>query len=273
MGKKLRDCIYVKKLIQMDIATEMQISVKGLLSIAEKLGLDTNTNARYVPNRGYGDIYKKEVLQLLEEKGELSSNDLRLMHSRAFSWLYTYDNDWLQNIITPEKKKSYWGEKDETLLELFQNTYTALMENGNTKRRVTIGYLCSLAGITGSKEMQQVKNQLNLMPQLKEFMDSVLEKEATWIKRRVTEIIQQLKENDRSITITNVRRHMGVTQRKFNQYRDYIVMRIEETKTVTMQCPHCKSSKVCKNGRYNEWQKYLCKNSNCPYEKFKIQIL
>ena len=145
-----------------------------------------------------------------------------------------------------------------------------MKERGDTKRRVTIGYLCSLAGITDSKEMQQVKNQLNLLPKLKEFMCSVLETEDEWIKRRVTEIILQLKERGCPITLYRVRKQLTIRQVKFEKYREPIVAMVEEAKVVTMWCPHCGSDKVCKDGYYKKWQKYLCRNPDCLYKRFKV---
>lgn len=269
--RKLRDCIFEKKMIQKDILTEMQISIKVLRSIAKKLNLDINANAKFVPNRNPRELYQKQVLQLLEKQSEISANDVKRLLSRAYSWFFVNDFEWLQNLITPEKKKTYWKEKDERLLLLFQSVYSDLQSNGNTKRRITIGYLCSLAGMTvNSREQQQIKNQLTLTPKLKHFMNSVLETEDAWVKRRVGEIILCLKEQGVSLTVTNVRKQLSVRQKKFNQYKDFIVTTIKKHK-MTVHCPHCGSNKVCKNG-YDYWriQKYLCRNPECPRKKFKI---
>jgi len=271
--KKLRECIYVEKLNQRDIASKMLVAVDTLLGIAEKLGLDTNTNARYIPNRSPGDIYRNQILQLLEMHGEISSNDVKQMNSRAYSWFIAYDPEWLQSLFTPEKEKIHWKEKDKRLLSLFQTVYTDLQKSGNTKRRVTIGYLCSLAGITCSKEYQQVKNQLNLTPMLKIFMTEVLETETVWMHRRVTEIISHLNANGHRLTVNKVRSHLSIRQCKFHEYRDYIADMVEKHKIVTVQCPHCGTDKVWKDYRNKQMQSYLCKNPGCSCKRFKIQII
>jgi len=269
---KLRECIFEKKMIQKEILAEMQISIKVLRSIAKKLNLDINANAKFVPNREPSEIYRNEVLHLLRRQGEISSNDVKKMNSRAYAWFFANDFEWLQNLFTPEKEKSYWTEKDERLLARFQTVYEDLQKSGDTKRRVTIGYLCSLAGmVINSREQQQIKNQLNLTPKLKDFMNSVLETEDMWIKRRVKEIVLCLKESGSSLTLTHVRKQLTVRCWKFNQYKDFIATTIKEYK-MTVRCSYCGSDNVCKAGYdYRRRQKYLCKNPECSQKKFKIQ--
>jgi len=269
---KLRDCIFIKNMKQKDIIEEMRVSEKLLKRIGKELNLDINANARYVPNKHPGDSYRQEVLELLEKNVEISSNDVKQMNSRAYSWLIHYDHDWLQNLLTPEKQKFYWREKDERLLAIFQNVYDELQKSGNTRRRITIGYLCALAGITGSLEMQQVKNQLRLTPRLKKFMDSVLETEDTWMKRRIAESIKSIKKDGCRLTINQVRSRITVRQDTFYKYKSYIADAVDRAKVVTMRCPYCNSDKVCKNGREKNWQKYLCRNPDCSYGKFKMPI-
>ena len=268
--KKLRECIFVKKMIQKEIAKEMQISIQGLRPIAAKLNLDTNANAKFVPNRNPRELYQKQILQLLEEQPEISSNDVKNLLSRAYAWFFVNDFVWLQNLFTPEKKKSYWKEKDEKLLSLFQSVYDNLQHNGNNKRRVTMGYLCSLAGmVINSKEQQQVKNQLNLTPKLKHFMNNVLETEEAWINRRVADIILNLKERGIPVTLTHVRKQLTVRQCKFNQYKDFIITTIKKHQ-MTVYCPYCGSDNFCKDGYdYRRIKKYLCKNPECLCKRFK----
>jgi hypothetical protein len=226
---KLRECIFEKKMIQKELAMEMGVSLKGLKSAADKVGLDINTNAKIIPNRNPGGLYKAQVLELLEKQPELSSNDLRCLLSRTYSWLIRHDPEWLKNFLTPEKQKAQWKEKDERLTLLFQTVYADLQKYGNTKRRVTIGFLCALAGMAvNSVEQQRVKNQLNLLPNLKRFMDSVLETEDKWIARRVTEIHLRYKEAGRKLRITHVRKDISVRNSKFNLYKNSILALIDE---------------------------------------------
>jgi len=250
----------------------MYISVNLLLTIADNLGLDTNANAKFVPNKNPGDAYRSEVLELLKKQGEISSNDVKKMNSRAYSWLITFEPDWLRGLLTPEKEKIYWKEKDEERLSLFQSIYDELQKNGNRRRRVTLGYLCSLAGITGSKESQQVKNQLRLTPKLKNFMSEVLETEPAWIERRVSEIIAHLNENGHRLTVNKVRNHLTLRQCKFQKYRGYIEKMVEKHKIVLIRCPHCGTDKVWKDQRYKQIQNYICKNPDCSHKRFKVQI-
>jgi len=272
--KKLRDCIFEKKMSQKNILTEMQISIKVLRSIARKLNLDINANAKFVPNKNPRGLYQKQVLQLLKQQPEMSSNDVKHMLPRVYAWFHRNDFEWLQNLFTPEKKKAYWKEKDDRLLARFQNIYEDLQKSGDTRRRVTMGYLCSLAGmVVNSSEQQQVKNQLNLMPRLKHFMNSVLENDDTWIKRRVVEIVLCLKEKGESLTLTHVRKQLTVRCWKFNQYKDFISTTIKEHK-MTVLCPYCGSDNVCKDGYdYRRIQKYLCRNPECPRKKFKATAM
>jgi len=226
---KLRECIFERKMIQKEILKEMQISANKLKSLANEWGLDVNANAKGIPTINPGDLYKKQVLLLLEKQPEISSNDVReLVSDAAYVWFHKNDFQWLQNLLTPEKEKVHWKEKDERLTSLFQSVYTDLQQNGDTRRRVTISYLCTLAGIIGSMEQQRIKNQLNLLPNLKHFMDSVLETEDKWIARRVTEIHLRYKKAGRKLRINHVRKDIHVRTKKFNFYKESILALMDE---------------------------------------------
>lgn len=268
---KLRECIYVKKLTQREIAKEMQISLNGLLDIANKLGVDTNAN----PIKSYRNIHRTALLKLLEEYPEISLKDLKQLDSRAHGWLIAFDYEWLRGVITPETKKTFWRERDAQLLPMFQNAYENFRTSGDTKRRVTIWYLCSLVGITESKEMHRVRSQLNLLPNLKDFVNAVLENEEAWIKRRVAETIGYIKGNENLLTVGQVRKYIGLTPNQYSKYKAYIANEVEKSKVVTMRCPHCGSNNVCKNGfdSTKKLQRYLCRNSNCSGKRFRVQII
>ena len=57
------------------------------------------------------------------------------------------DFQWLKERLVTDREKRYWAEWEQKQLENLKDAYSIIQKEGDPNRRVTIGWLCTVAGL------------------------------------------------------------------------------------------------------------------------------
>lgn len=150
-------------------------------------------------------------LQLQELYPNHSKTELRKMHPAVYTYLYRYDRNWLEmNSPKPTSRKAInkrvdWEKRDEELLKKVKKATADLLARTENLRRITIKALGDETG-----ELALLEQQLHKLPKTKCFIDTVVESEKQYRKRRVQCVIEQLKVNGGPILQGHVMKYAGI---------------------------------------------------------------
>lgn len=157
-------------------------------------------------------------LQLQELYPNHSKTELRKMHPAVYTYLYRYDRNWLE-MNSPKtiarkaiNKRVDWEQRDEELLKIVKKATADLLARTENLRRITIKALGDEIG-----ELALLEQQLHKLPKTKSFIDTVVESETKYRKRRVQNLIEQMKANAEPIRQWQIMKYAGFKEKFYNE--------------------------------------------------------
>lgn len=233
---KLRKCILEDKLCLSDVAKAMKSTKKTVEIRAAEIGLDIKANSRtrifYSKGKQVSaDMYYHEkVSEILEEHPELTVKELNELVPGAYAWFSKNDFQWLKDRLVTDQEKGYWAEWEQEQLENLKEAYATIQKEGDPNRRVTIGWLCTVAGLRES----EVKGRLHRFEDIRAFIDEVVESKEEWLERRFKVIAEKKKELGLKIVLTDIRREMRLKPNTYKRYASFIENLLKELNGITI---------------------------------------
>lgn len=126
--------------------------------------------------------------------------------------------------MVTDQKKGYWAEWEQEQLENLKEAYTIIQKEGDPNRRVTIGWLCTVAGLRES----EIKGRLHRFEDIRAFIEEVVESKEEWLKRRFSEIAERKRIYGEKISLNDIRREMRLKPNTYQKYSIFIDMLIKE---------------------------------------------
>ena len=83
-----------------------------------------------------------------------------------------------------DQDKQYWTVWEQEHLKLLKKAYECIKQTGDSDRRITIGWLCSTAGLREC----EIKGRLHRFPAIMCFVNVVVDSNEEWLSRRLTAI-------------------------------------------------------------------------------------
>ncbi|QZN76180.1 TnsD family Tn7-like transposition protein [Paenibacillus sp. DR312] len=154
-------------------------------------------------------------LRMRSQHPGLGRLELRKLNPKVYAWLYLYDREFLMNHM-PEKlppkagaTRHDWEKRDMEILEEVTGIAEQLMSEGGKPRRIT---LKRIQEILGRKCL--MPKHLKKLPRTRTFLEQVVEDAEAFQKRRVLWAIGELKSNDESLTLNQIKIKAGVSNVK-----------------------------------------------------------
>ena len=225
---KLRKCILEDKLCPSDVAKAMKSTKKTVEIRASEIGLDIrgNSRTRIFYSKGKqvsADMYYHEkVSEILEEHPEFTVKELNELLPGAYAGFSKNDFQWLKDRLITDQEKGYWAEWEQEQLENLKKAYTIIQKEGDPNRRVTIGWLCTIAGLRES----EIKGRLHRFKDIRAFMGEVVESKEEWLERRFSEIAERKRIHGEKIGLNDIRREMCLKPNTYQKYSIVIDMLI-----------------------------------------------
>ena len=222
--QKLRECLEEKNLNVTDTARNMKATTATVKRRAKEAGI-TILNKK--PSKTKEEISlesRRQVEALLEKQSEVSLKELREKLPEATNWLYSNEYLWLKERVVLERQKSYWKDIEKEQLELLKEAYDTIKENGDKNRRITLGWLCTTAGLSDS----EIKSRGTWLLEMKAFLDEVIESKEVWLTRRITEIADECKKKGQKIRISDIKREMSLKPNTYKKYADFLENLLQE---------------------------------------------
>ena len=123
-----------------------------------------------------------------------------------------------------DQDKQYWTVWEQEHLELLKEAYECIKQTGDPERRITIGWLCSTAGLREC----EIKGRLHRFPDIKGFIDEVVESKEEWLIRRLTAIAEGKEKSGGKMTIVDVKKNMGLKPNTYRKYGTFIETLIKQ---------------------------------------------
>lgn len=117
-----------------------------------------------------------------------------------------------------DREKRYWAEWEQKQLENLKDAYSTIQKEGDPNRRVTIGWLCTVAGLRES----EIKGRLHRFENIRAFIDEVVESKEEWLERRFKVMAKKKKELGQEIVLADIRREMRLKPNTYKKYASFI---------------------------------------------------
>ena len=221
---KLRKCILEDKLYPSDVAKVMKSTKKTVANRAAEIGLDINVNSRtrIFNNNGKrvsaDEYYHEKVSEILRSHPELTAKELNELLPGAYAWFSKNDFQWLKERLVTDREKRYWVEWEQKQLENLKDAYSIIQKEGDPNRRVTIGWLCTVAGLRES----EIKGRLHRFEDIRAFIGEVVESKEEWLERRFKVMAEKKKELGQEIVLADIRRGMRLKPNTYKKYALFI---------------------------------------------------
>lgn len=227
---KLRKCILEDKLCPSDVAKVMKSTKKTVANRAAEIGLDINDNSRTRIFNNSGkrvsadEYYHEKVSEILRSHSELTAKELNELLPGAYAWFSKNDFQWLKERLVTDREKRYWVEWEQKQLENLKDAYSTIQKEGDPNRRVTIGWLCTVAGLRES----EIKGRLHRFEDIRAFIGEVVESKEEWLERRFSGIAERKRMHGEKMSLDDVRREMSLKPNTYLKHRVFIEMLIKE---------------------------------------------
>lgn len=228
---KLRECVEAKGLNQAETAKVMKCTTTTVRKRAEEIGLDLHVNRKsciYHEKEWKGidrsQYFRAKVGEALQYQPELTAKELDELVPGAYAWFHKNDFQWLKERLVIDQDKQYWTVWEQEHLKLLKEAYECIKQTGDSDRRITIGWLCSTAGLREC----EIKGRLHRFPDIKCFVDEVVESKEEWLGRRLTAIAGDKEKSDGKMTIADVKKNMGLKPNTYRKYGAYIETLIKQ---------------------------------------------
>lgn len=221
----LKECVEIKKMNLKETAAALKCTHTTVKKRADEIGVNPNQNRKsciYLEKEGSkidrSWYFRQRVTELLEKQPELTAKELEEQVPGAYSWFHKHDNQWLKQRLVTEQEKSHWKVWEQEQLNLLRNAHETIKETGNPDRRITVGWLCTVAGLREC----DIKGRLHRFPDLRAFIDVAIEGKEEWLTRRFIKIAENKKQSGENLTIADIRREMSLKPNTYRKYQDLI---------------------------------------------------
>lgn len=229
--RKLKECVEAKGLNQAETAKVMKCTTTTVRKRAEEIGLDLHVNRKscIYHEKEWKEIdrsqyFRAKVNEALQYQPELTAKELDELVPGAYAWFHKNDFQWLKERLVIDQDKQYWTVWEQEHLKLLKKAYECIKQTGDSDRRITIGWLCSTAGLREC----EIKGRLHRFPDIKCFVDEVVESKEEWLDRRITAIAGEKEKSGDKMTIADVKKNMGLKPNTYRKYGAYIEMLIQQ---------------------------------------------
>lgn len=229
--RKLRECVEEQGLNQAETAKVMKCTTATVRKRAKEKGLDLYANRKscIFREKEWKDIdrsryFRRKVGEALQHHPELTAKELDGLVPGAYAWFHKNDFQWLKERLMVDQDKQYWTVWEQKHLELLKEAYECIRQTGDPDRRITIGWLCSTAGLREC----EIKGRLHRFQDIKSFIDEAVESKEEWLSRRLALIAKEKKESGGKMTIADVKKNMGLKPNTYRKYGSYIEVLIQQ---------------------------------------------
>ena len=221
----LRECVEVKKLRLMETATVLKCTTTTVKKRADEIGLNPNQNRKSCIYREKGgsktdrsQYFRRRVTELLEVQPELTARELEEQIPGAYAWFNKNDFQWLKQRLVIDQEKRYWAEWEEEQLKAIMSAYEMIRETGDPDRRITVGWICTVAGLRES----EIKGRLHRFPDIRAFVEEVVEEKEEWLERRFKKIAERKKLVGEDLKMADIRREMSLKPNTYKKHAAFI---------------------------------------------------
>lgn len=229
--RKLRECVEAKGLNQAETAKVMKCTTTTVRKRAEEIGLNLHANRKscIYHEKEWKDIdrsqyFRAKVGEALQYQPELTAKELDELVPGAYAWFHKNDFQWLKERLVIDQDKQCWTVWEQEHLKLLKEAYECIKQTGDSDRRITIGWICSTAGLREC----EIKGRLHRFPGIKCFVDEVVESKEEWLGRRLTAIAGGKEKSDGKMTIADVKKNMRLKPNTYRKYGAYIETLIKQ---------------------------------------------
>lgn len=221
----LRECVEVKKLRLTETATVLKCTTTTVKKRADEIGINPNQNRKsciYREKDGSktdrSQYFRSRVTELLEVQPELTASELEEQIPGAYAWFNKNDFQWLKQRLVVDQEKHYWAEWEEEQLKALISAYETIQKTGDPDRRITVGWICSVAGLRES----EIKGRLHRLPNIRAFVEEAVEGKEEWLERRFKKIAARKKLAGKDLKMADIRREMSLKPNTYQKYGTFI---------------------------------------------------
>jgi hypothetical protein len=211
------------------IARELKVDSKTVKVYAQKLGLRTDWVIDDIgededKDNNLFQYYRKAWLEAQETYPEKTKTELREITKSHYIWLYRNDRQWL-DINSPEHQKLPnsnnridWVKRDSEVLNKVQKAVKEIRNSNDKPVKISlsrVGMMCGLQGL--------LDKHLDKMPQTKSYIESVVETDEDYRKRRIRWAINNLDVSGEEIKAWKVMRLAGIRKEYEKQVEECLV--------------------------------------------------
>lgn len=187
---------------------------------ADEIGINPNQNRKsciYREKDGSktdrSQYFRRRVTELLEVQPELTASELEEQIPGAYAWFNKNDFQWLKQRLVIDQEKHYWAEWEEEQLKALISAYETIQKTGDPDRRITVGWICSVAGLRES----EIKGRLHRLPNIRAFVEEAVEGKEEWLERRFKKIAA-----GKDLKMADIRREMSLKPNTYQKYGTFI---------------------------------------------------
>ena len=164
--------------------------------------------------------HRNNWLSLIEQNPSMSKTQLRQLAKASFIWLYRHDGLWLKDnspSICYERsdyKKIDWEKRDEGTLEKAKNAVKELLVLKEKPQRITISGIGKRIGL-----LSLLEKHIDKMPKTKVFIESVVENDVDYRKRRVIWAIHILHASGEELQEWKILRKAGIRTEYYEEVK------------------------------------------------------
>lgn len=215
-----------KNLSYREIARRLKVDVNIVIKYSKVLNSSKMENSKEVFSIEKVEKINKQRnmwLQLQKDYPELSKTQLRKLKPATYSFLYRNDREWLHSnsparvIKKVNNNRVDWNERDNEILLQVKAAYEKLKNNKEKAKRISVS---SLGGSIGKRAL--FEKHLDKMPMTKKFIESVIESEQEFRKRRVKNVIKEMGRSGKEVKAWKVLRKAGIKTKFKKQVQNII---------------------------------------------------
>jgi hypothetical protein len=215
----------------------------SLREIARQMGCDVNTVKKYIsvlkkpdniadadtctidnlytahdPN--VQQIHRNIWLNLIKQNPNMSKTQLRQLAKASFVWLYRHDRQWLNENspkICKERqdyKKIDWEKRDKNTLEQAKIAVKELLASKEKPQKLTISGIGKRIGL-----LSLLEKHIDKIPETKAFIESVIENDAEYRKRRVIWAVHMLNASGEELKEWKILRKAGIRTEYYEEVK------------------------------------------------------
>lgn len=229
--RKLRECVEAKGLNQAETAKVMKCTTATVRKRAEEIGLDLHVNRKscIYHEKEWKDMdrsqyFRAKVGEALQYQPELTAKELDELVPGAYAWFHKNDFQWLKERLVIDQDKQYWTVWEREKLIMLKSAYEMIQKVGDPDRRITIGWLCMIAGMRES----EIKGRMHRFPKIRAFVEEVVEEKEEWLARRFKKIAAKKRNVGENLRLTDIKREMSLKPNTYKKYASLIEELIEQ---------------------------------------------